>query len=134
MAQHEFKLSADDALWKMVGRAPADRAHDARQFIEFPTPRNLNYFWTFGGILMVCLMIQIVSGIVLAMHFVPSAADAFNSVQHIKRDVNWGWLIQSDARGRRVDVLPRRLYPYFPRHSTTALTRRRAKYCGSSAC
>ncbi len=65
------------------------------QFIEFPTPRNLNYWWTFGGILTVCLVAQIVTGIVLAMHYVPAETLAFNSVQHIKRDVNYGWLIQS---------------------------------------
>ncbi len=65
------------------------------QFVEFPTPRNLNYMWTFGGILMFCLAAQIVTGVVLAMHFTPSAAEAFNSVQHIKRDVNYGWMIQA---------------------------------------
>jgi ubiquinol-cytochrome c reductase cytochrome b subunit len=65
------------------------------QFVDFPTPRNLNYMWTFGGILMFCLIAQIVTGIVLAMHYVPSASEAFDSVQRIKRDVNYGWLIQS---------------------------------------
>ena len=64
------------------------------QFVDFPTPRNLNYFWTFGGILTFCLAIQIMTGIILAMHYVPSVADAFNSVQTIKRDVNMGWLLQ----------------------------------------
>ena len=63
--------------------------------MDFPTPKNLNYWWTFGGILAFCLGIQIVTGIVLAMHYVPSAAGAFNSVeQHIMRDVNYGWLIR----------------------------------------
>ena len=65
------------------------------QFVDFPTPRNLNYMWTFGGILMFCLVTQIVTGIVLAMHYVPHADMAFDSVQRIKRDVNYGWLIQS---------------------------------------
>ena len=64
------------------------------QFVSFPTPRNLNYLWTFGGILFVCLAIQLVTGIVLAMHYQPSAAEAFNSVEHIRRDVNYGWLIR----------------------------------------
>jgi ubiquinol-cytochrome c reductase cytochrome b/c1 subunit len=63
--------------------------------LTFPTPRNLNYFWTFGGILTVCLLIQIVTGIVLAMNYVASDTMAFDSIQRIKRDVNWGWLIQS---------------------------------------
>ncbi|MEO1649818.1 MAG: cytochrome b/b6 [Pseudomonadota bacterium] len=64
------------------------------QFVDFPTPRNLNYMWTFGGILMFCLVAQILTGVVLAMHYVASEAEAFNSVQNIKRNVNYGWLIQ----------------------------------------
>jgi ubiquinol-cytochrome c reductase cytochrome b subunit len=63
--------------------------------MAFPTPRNLNYWWTFGGILSFCLGVQIVTGIVLAMHYSPSGAGAFISVeQHIMRDVNYGWLIR----------------------------------------
>ena len=63
--------------------------------MSFPTPRNLNYWWTFGGILAFCLAVQIVTGIVLAMHYDASAAGAFRSVeQHIMRDVNYGWLIR----------------------------------------
>jgi ubiquinol-cytochrome c reductase cytochrome b/c1 subunit len=65
------------------------------QFVDFPTPRNLNYLWTFGGILTFCLVAQIVSGIVLAMHYQPSGAEAFNSVEAIRRDVNYGWMIRS---------------------------------------
>jgi ubiquinol-cytochrome c reductase cytochrome b subunit len=63
-------------------------------FIAYPTPRNLNYWWTFGGILTFVLVVQIVTGVVLAMHYVPTAADAFNSVEHIMRDVNYGWLLR----------------------------------------
>jgi len=63
--------------------------------LDYPTPRNLNYWWTFGGILSFCLVAQIVTGIVLAMHYDPSGAGAFISVeQHIMRDVNYGWLIR----------------------------------------
>ncbi|MEL6372696.1 MAG: cytochrome b N-terminal domain-containing protein [Pseudomonadota bacterium] len=65
------------------------------QFVDFPTPRNLNYMWTFGGILTFCLVVQIVTGIVLAMHYVPSGEGAFDSVQKIDRDVNYGWLLQN---------------------------------------
>jgi ubiquinol-cytochrome c reductase cytochrome b subunit len=64
------------------------------QFVDFPTPRNLNYMWTFGGILTFCLAAQILTGIVLAMHYQPSAELAFSSVDRIRRDVNFGWLIQ----------------------------------------
>ncbi|HUO12121.1 MAG TPA: cytochrome b N-terminal domain-containing protein [Caulobacteraceae bacterium] len=62
--------------------------------LDFPTPKNLNYWWTFGGILAFCLVTQIVTGVVLAMHFDPTGAGAFLSVQSIQRDVNYGWLIQ----------------------------------------
>jgi ubiquinol-cytochrome c reductase cytochrome b subunit len=62
--------------------------------LAFPTPKNLNYWWTFGGILALCLGIQIVTGIVLAMHYVPHVDYAFNSVERIMRDVNYGWLIR----------------------------------------
>ena len=62
--------------------------------VTFPTPKNLNYWYTFGGILSLMLGMQIVTGIILAMHYVPHVDMAFNSVQRIKRDVNFGWLIQ----------------------------------------
>ena len=62
--------------------------------LDFPTPKNLNYWWTFGGILAFCLVTQIVTGVVLAMHYVPNADMAFNSVEHIMRDVNYGWLVR----------------------------------------
>ncbi|MEE8634298.1 MAG: cytochrome b N-terminal domain-containing protein [Methyloceanibacter sp.] len=74
-------------------RLPIPRVvHD--QFMVFPTPRNLNYWWTFGGILFFMLALQMVTGIVLAMHYVPSAEGAFDSVEKIMRDVNWGWLLR----------------------------------------
>lgn len=74
-------------------RLPVMRlVHDS--FVDYPTPKNLNYWWTFGGILSLCLGIQIITGIILAMHYVPSTALAFASVEHIMRDVNYGWLIR----------------------------------------
>ncbi|UHD46921.1 cytochrome b N-terminal domain-containing protein [Aureimonas altamirensis] len=63
-------------------------------FIAYPTPRNLNYAYTFGGILSLFLVAQIITGIVLAMHYAASVDVAFNSVEHIMRDVNWGWLLR----------------------------------------
>ncbi|HLB07691.1 MAG TPA: cytochrome b N-terminal domain-containing protein [Alphaproteobacteria bacterium] len=65
------------------------------QFIDFPTPRNLNYLWTFGAILTFVLAAQIATGVVLAMHYQPSGAGAFDSIEHIRRDVNYGWMIRS---------------------------------------
>jgi ubiquinol-cytochrome c reductase cytochrome b subunit len=61
---------------------------------EYPTPKNLNYWWNFGSLAGLMLVIMIVSGIVLAMHYTPHVAYAFNSVEHIMRDVNYGWLIR----------------------------------------
>ena len=63
-------------------------------FVVYPVPRNLNYLWTFGAILSVMLVAQIVTGVVLAMHYVPSATLAFASVEHIMRDVDFGWLLR----------------------------------------
>lgn len=63
-------------------------------FIAYPTPRNLNYWWTFGGILSLMLVAQIVTGVVLAMHYTPETTMAFNSVEHIMRNVNFGWLLR----------------------------------------
>ncbi len=63
-------------------------------FVAYPTPRNLNYWWTFGGILSLMLGIQIITGIVLAMHYTPHVDHAFNSVETIMRDVNYGWLLR----------------------------------------
>jgi ubiquinol-cytochrome c reductase cytochrome b/c1 subunit len=63
-------------------------------FVAYPTPRNLNYWWTFGGILSFMLAAQIITGIVLVMHYTPHESMAFNSVEHIMRDVNYGWLLR----------------------------------------
>ena len=95
MQAHEdtYKPGGAFSRW-MDERLPIMRMMHG-QFVDFPTPRNLNYLWTFGGILTFCLVVQIVTGIVLAMHFIPSADQAFDSLQHIKRNVNYGWLIQS---------------------------------------
>ena len=64
-------------------------------YLSLPTPKNLNYWYTFGAILSVCLVIQIVTGIVLAMHYNPSIEGAFASVERIRREVPGGWLLQS---------------------------------------
>ncbi len=61
---------------------------------SFPSPRNLNYFWTFGMILSFMLVFQLATGIVLVMHYTPHVDMAFASVEHIMRDVNYGWLLR----------------------------------------
>jgi ubiquinol-cytochrome c reductase cytochrome b/c1 subunit len=63
-------------------------------FVAYPTPRNLNYWWTFGAILSMMLGVQIITGIILAMHYTPHVDFAFKSVELIVRDVNYGWLLR----------------------------------------
>ncbi len=60
----------------------------------YPVPRNLSYMWNFGVLAGFCLVLQIVTGVVLAMHYAANDAVAFDSVEHIMRDVNWGWLMR----------------------------------------
>jgi len=62
--------------------------------VDYPTPRNLNYWWNFGSLAGIFLLIQIITGIVLAMHYTPTVEGAFASIEHIMRDVNYGWLIR----------------------------------------
>ncbi|MFO7854196.1 MAG: cytochrome b/b6 [Paracoccaceae bacterium] len=62
--------------------------------LTIPTPKNLNWMWIWGIVLTVCLGLQIVTGIALAMHYQPHVDNAFASVEHIMRDVNAGWLIR----------------------------------------
>lgn len=62
--------------------------------IDSPQPSNLSYMWNFGSLLGACLVIQILTGVFLAMHYTPSVDLAFVSVEHIMRDVNYGWLIR----------------------------------------
>ncbi|TIP27839.1 MAG: cytochrome b/b6 [Mesorhizobium sp.] len=63
-------------------------------FVAYPVPRNLNYAWTFGGILALMLAAQMLTGIVLAMHYAADSSLAFDSVEKIMRDVNSGWLLR----------------------------------------
>ena len=64
------------------------------EYLDFQVPKTLNYFWSFGGILMICLIFLIITGLALGMHYKPSADEAFDSVEKIMRDVNFGWLIR----------------------------------------
>lgn len=60
----------------------------------YPAPVNLNYFWNFGVYSLICLAIQIITGIILAMHYTAAIDFAFSSLQHLARDVNYGWLLR----------------------------------------
>nr|AXS64852.1 cytochrome b [Cucujoidea sp. 14 KM-2017] len=63
--------------------------------IDLPSPSNISILWNYGSLLGLCLMIQIITGLFLAMHYCPNVELAFNSVSHICRDVNYGWLIRT---------------------------------------
>lgn len=62
--------------------------------LTYPAPSNFSYWWNFGVLAFVCLLLQILTGIFLAMHYTPHADLAFSSVEHIMRDVNYGWLLR----------------------------------------
>jgi ubiquinol-cytochrome c reductase cytochrome b subunit len=63
----------------------------AHSTLTIPTPRNLNWMWIWGIVLTVCLVMQIITGVILAMHYTPHVNEAFRSVEHIMRNVNAGW-------------------------------------------
>ena len=91
MSNHEYTPSSKFGKW-FNDRLPLLTL--ANHLTDYPTPKNLNYWWTFGGILTFCLITQIVTGLVLAMHYIAHADMAFSSVEHIMRDVNYGWLLR----------------------------------------
>ena len=62
--------------------------------VTYPVPINLSYWWNFGVLALICLVVQLITGIFLAMHYVPNAELAFSSVEHIMRDINNGWFIR----------------------------------------
>ena len=62
--------------------------------IDSPQPSNISYLWNFGSLLALCLIIQIITGVTLGMHYTPNVLEAFDSVEHIMRDVNNGWLVR----------------------------------------
>ena len=70
------------------------------QVSEYYAPKNMNFWYYFGSLALVVLVIQILSGLFLTMNYKPSAAEAFGSVEYIMRDVEWGWLIRNIQIGR----------------------------------
>jgi ubiquinol-cytochrome c reductase cytochrome b subunit len=89
----EYKPQGTVSKW-VDERLPLPRLVFNSLGAGYPVPRNLNYFWNFGVLAGVALVIQIVTGVVLAMHYYASIDGAFNSVEHIMRDVNSGWFIR----------------------------------------
>ncbi len=90
---NEYKPSHPAMVW-MDEKLPLPRLVYNAVGGGYEVPRNLNYFWNFGFLAGLCLIIQIVTGIVLAMHYAGDARLAFDSTEHIMRDVNWGWLMR----------------------------------------
>ena len=97
--------------------------------VAYPTPKNLNYWWSFGSIAGLLLVVQIITGIVLAMHYTPHALMAFDSVEHIMRDVNYGWLLRYvHANGAPMTPEQAELHPfiiYRPEQNNTSVKMRR---------
>lgn len=69
--------------------------HVNNALIDLPAPNNISIWWNYGSLLGLCLVIQIITGLFLAIHYVPNVEIAFSSVAHISRDVNYGWMIRS---------------------------------------
>jgi len=90
---NEYKPTHPVMVW-MDEKLPLPRLIYGAVGGGYEVPRNLNYFWNFGFLAGLCLMIQIVTGVVLAMHYAPNTLVAFDSTEHIMRDVNWGWLMR----------------------------------------
>ena len=94
MTHGDYTYKPTSAFTKWLdSRLPIIRLMD-ETMMQFPTPKNLNYWFTFGGILTFMLVVQILSGVALAMHYVPHETQAFDSVERIMRDVNYGWLLR----------------------------------------
>ena len=94
MSKFQKPAWLDNGLVRWVDHRLPVFSFMSHELYEYPTPRNLNYWWNFGSLAGIVLVIMIVTGITLAMHYTPSTAMAFDSVERIMRDVNYGWLIR----------------------------------------
>ncbi len=90
---NEYKPSHPLMKW-VDERLPLPRFVYSAVGAGYPVPRNLNYMWNFGVLAGFALVLQIVTGVVLAMHYAANSGVAFDSVEHIMRDVNWGWMLR----------------------------------------
>ena len=88
----------DRAVTGLMGwvneRAPSLLPAYKKHMTEYYAPKNFNLWYYFGSLAMLVLVNQILTGIFLTMHYKPSAAEAFDSIEYIMRDVEWGWLIR----------------------------------------
>ncbi len=100
---------------------------------EYYAPKNFNFWYFFGSLALLVLVIQIVTGIFLVMHYKPDAAKAFESVEYIMRDVPWGLVDPLHALHRRIGVLRRGVPAHVPWSALRFATASRASWSGSSA-
>ena len=123
--QYEPKPSASCSGWTRSCRCRASSTTRSAPAIRCRATSTISGTSAFSP--AVCLMIQIVTGIVLAMHYAANAAVAFDSVEHIMRDVNWGWMLRyAHANGAEL-LLHRDLHPHLPRLLLRLATRPRAR-------
>ncbi|MCY7313946.1 MAG: cytochrome bc complex cytochrome b subunit [Pseudoxanthomonas sp.] len=94
MANNILTRTANNAWEWFVERAPGFMPAYRKHMSEYYAPKNFNVWYYFGSLAILVLVNQIVTGIFLTMHYKPSAAEAFDSVEYIMRDVEWGWLIR----------------------------------------
>ena len=90
--KHKLELSNPALKW-IDKRLPVF-SYMYAEYGVFPMPRNLNYFWSFGALAMIILVIMILTGLILAMQYTANVDMAFNSVERIMRDINYGWLLR----------------------------------------
>ena len=126
---------ASVALWGWFdARMPSVAEQWKIHASEYYAPKNFNFWYYFGSLALLVLVIQIVSGIFLTMHYKPDAAQAFASVEYIMRDVPGGWLIRYMHSTGASAFFIVRLPAHVPRPCSTARTASRASWSGSSAC
>jgi len=94
MSEHAGNYRPSNGFTRWLDERLPIMRFSQEHLMDFPTPRNLNYWWTFGAILVFMLAAQIVTGIVLVMHYTPHADLAFGSIEHIRRDVEYGRILQ----------------------------------------
>ena len=82
-------------MFKPIRTSHAAIKHLNNALIDLPAPNNISIWWNYGSLLGLCLVIQIITGILLAIHYIPNIESAFSSAAHISRDVNYGWIIRS---------------------------------------
>ena len=90
----ENKLNSSSALLNWVDHRLPIISMLKHSAVDYPTPKNLNYWWNFGSLAGFFLLVQIITGIILSMHYTAHVDHAFSSIEHIMRNVNHGWLIR----------------------------------------